>query len=165
MGCRVLTDRFPGAGPLAGIEAALDASTSPLLLVLAVDMPGMSADVLQQLIGQCAKTTGVIPLVDGIIEPLAAVYPKSALPLVADLLAKSVGADVRRLALESRPDGASLRRLPPEREAGRAAKFPSACAFAERCVAVGLARFFDVPLASAGCFVNWNAPADVASND
>src|SRR5258705_13766374 len=30
-GCRVLQDKFPDAGPLAGIERALDATTSPLL--------------------------------------------------------------------------------------------------------------------------------------
>ena len=46
-GCRVLTDKFPDAGPLAGIERALDTMTSPLLLVLAVDLPAMTAEFLQ----------------------------------------------------------------------------------------------------------------------
>jgi molybdopterin-guanine dinucleotide biosynthesis protein A len=35
----VLTDHFKDAGPLAGIERGLDAMTTTLLLVLAVDMP------------------------------------------------------------------------------------------------------------------------------
>lgn len=148
--CPVLKDRFPEAGPLAGIEAALTAAGSSLVLVLAVDMPHMSADVLQQLIGQCTETTGVIPQVDGKIEPLAAVYPKSALPLVTELLANA---------------GASSRRLLPEPEVRRAVKSPSVRAFAERCVAAGLARFVELPATSANCFANWNSPADVAVGD
>jgi len=135
LGCRVLTDRFPGAGPLAGIEVALDAASAPLLLVLAVDMPHMSADVLQQLVGQCTETTGVVPRLAGAIEPLAAIYPKLALPLVMEMLSKP------------------------------AAKSPGARAFAERCVAADLVRFVDAPVDSASCFANWNSPADVAADD
>src|SRR5882672_7158894 len=48
-GCPVLTDRFHDAGPLAGIHSALAATDSLLLLVLAVDLPGMTADFLQKL--------------------------------------------------------------------------------------------------------------------
>jgi molybdopterin-guanine dinucleotide biosynthesis protein A len=165
LGYQVLLDRFPGAGPLAGIEAALAAATSPLVLVLAVDMPHMSVDVLRQLVGQCAETTGAIPRVAGEIEPLAAVYPKSALPLVTELLSKSVAADVRRLTLDDQPDGASSRRLLPEQEVRRAVKSPSARAFAECCVAAGLARFVEFPADQARAFANWNSPADVAAND
>ena len=39
----VLFDLEPGCGPLGGIERALQAANSPLLLVLAVDLPGMTA--------------------------------------------------------------------------------------------------------------------------
>jgi hypothetical protein len=77
----------------------------------------------------------VIPRLAGEIEPLAAVYPKSAWPLVTGLLSKS------------------------------AAKSPSAPAFAEQCVAAGLARFVDFPSSSADGFANWNVPTDVASPD
>jgi molybdenum cofactor guanylyltransferase len=135
LGCRLLTDRFPDAGPLAGIEVALDAASAPRLLVLAVDMPHMSADVLRQLVRQCTETKGVIPRLAGEIEPLAAVYPKSAWPLVTELLSKP------------------------------AATSPSARAFAERCVTAGLARFVDFPASSARCFANWNVPTDAASPD
>ena len=69
-GCHVLRDKFAGAGPLAGIERALDAATSPLLLVLAVDLPEMNVEFLRRL--------GAIPLVDGNVGPLAAFYPTTA---------------------------------------------------------------------------------------
>jgi molybdopterin-guanine dinucleotide biosynthesis protein A len=82
----VLLDKFTGAGPLAGIERALNATTSPLLLALAVDLPEMEAAFLTELLTNCGGNMGVIPSLKGNIEPLAAIYPKSAQPLVEALL-------------------------------------------------------------------------------
>ncbi len=76
-GCRVLLDKFTNAGPLSGIERALDATTSSLLLVLAVDLPEMNMELLQQLAGDCSETCGVIPKLASYVEPLAAFYPKA----------------------------------------------------------------------------------------
>ena len=87
-GNRVLTDKFPDAGPLAGIASALEAMTSPRLLVLAVDLPGMTADFLRTLAEDCPENCGVVPRVHGNLEPLAAIYPKAALPLATALLAE-----------------------------------------------------------------------------
>ena len=84
--CAVLSDRFGDAGPLAGIESALGAMSSELLLVLAVDMPNLGAAPLQAVIARCTENCGGIPRVDNRIEPLAAVYPWSALKLVRELL-------------------------------------------------------------------------------
>lgn len=142
-GCRVLTDRWPEAGPLAGIESALHATTLPLLLALAVDMPHMNADLLRQLAAHCAAATGTIPRVNGAIEPLAAFYPTRTLALVTAMLSNAPGG-------EKSP--------PASRHATRA---PSARAFAERCVAEALARFMDVPPGQAGAFANWNSPDDL----
>ena len=77
-GCRVLLDKFPDAGPLAGIERALDAAKSPLLLVLAVDLPEMTPEFLQRLSAGCSETCGIIPKLAGRVEPLAAYYPNAA---------------------------------------------------------------------------------------
>lgn len=85
-GCRVLQDKFPDAGPLAGIERALAASTSPLLLVLAVDLPKMNADFLRRMEAGCANNFGAIPRMKGNIEPLVAFYPKAAHSLAETLL-------------------------------------------------------------------------------
>ena len=85
-GCRVLSDRFAGAGPLAGIERALAAATGPLLLVLAVDLPALQAALLQRLAAAGGDYLGAIPTVAGRIEPLAAFYPKAAHPLAEMLL-------------------------------------------------------------------------------
>ena len=76
--CPVLHDRFAGAGPLAGIERALDAASAPLVLVLAVDLPNMSASFLRRLAGSCTDGRGVIPRLNSSMEPLVAFYPKCA---------------------------------------------------------------------------------------
>ncbi len=85
-GCRMLADKFPDAGPFAGIERALNATTSSLLLVLAVDLPEMDAEFLQRLLANCSENIGAIPRMNGTIEPLAAIYPKSSQPLAETLL-------------------------------------------------------------------------------
>jgi len=77
-GCRVLPDQFTEAGPLAGVEAALAAATNPLLLVLAVDLPGINAELLLRLKAAGAEKAGAIPRVGKNLEPLAAFYPKTA---------------------------------------------------------------------------------------
>jgi molybdopterin-guanine dinucleotide biosynthesis protein A len=75
---RVITDRFPDAGPLAGIEAALATVTNPLLLVLAVDLPEITREFLLRLRAGCSAHVGIIPRVGKNIEPLVAFYPKSS---------------------------------------------------------------------------------------
>ena len=74
--CPVLLDLEPGFGPLGGIERALHAARLPLVLVLAVDMPNMTAAFLRKLMSRCDALTGAVPKLNGEIEPLAAVYPK-----------------------------------------------------------------------------------------
>ncbi len=84
-GCRVLTDQFPETGPLAGIHAALKDSQQALTLVLAVDLPEMNEMFLRSLL-MAATDRGVIPHVTGQVEPLAAVYPHSALPIAEQMI-------------------------------------------------------------------------------
>ena len=89
-GCCVLQDKYSDAGPLAGIESALNATKSSMLLVLAVDLPGMSTEFLRRLAAGCSETCGVIPKLAGHVEPLAAFYPKATQSLaIAALERKS----------------------------------------------------------------------------
>lgn len=99
-GCRVLVDHFPDAGPLAGIERALDASASPLVLVLAVDMPAMNFPMLRRLLASCTAVRGVIPRTKDGIEPLAAIYPKAAWDKLKLELQQGRAPGVRWLAQE-----------------------------------------------------------------
>jgi len=75
-GITLLSDNFPGKGPLAGVERGLQAIGQGLLLVLAVDMPAIDEPILRRLMASCSKTRGIVPLIEGRPDPLAAVYPK-----------------------------------------------------------------------------------------
>jgi len=141
--CRVLHDQRIEAGPLAGIESALAASSSSLLLVLAVDMPKMQVGLLRQLAARCDEGVGAIPRVEGEIEPLAAFYPRVAVNVIAELF--------------SAPSGSGSRG-----ETSRVwKKSPSATAFAGKCVKCGLAKFVDVAGSETHFFANWNSPKDL----
>ena len=77
----VVYDRYPDCGPMAGIEAALANSSQPAVLVLAVDLPDMSAPFLRRLLQRAAsRGNGIVPKNGDYWEPLAAVYPRSLLP-------------------------------------------------------------------------------------
>lgn len=81
-GPRVVADRVPGLGPLAGLAGALREAAHGLVLVLAVDLPEMRADFLRgRLLAAAGPEEGVVPERDGFFEPLAAVYPRRALAL------------------------------------------------------------------------------------
>lgn len=87
--CPVLLDRETGFGPLGGIERGLDACTSPLLLVLAVDMPNLTVAFLRKLVGRSDRLTGVVPKLKDELEPLAAIYPKRCHAFAFDAIIKS----------------------------------------------------------------------------
>jgi molybdopterin-guanine dinucleotide biosynthesis protein A len=72
----IVEDAFPGCGPLAGIHAALRASGEELNLILAVDMPFVSAELLQYLVEQAAANDALatVPRVEERWQPLCAVY-------------------------------------------------------------------------------------------
>ncbi len=83
-GCIPLADAQPESGPLAGVVSGLRACSTPLLLVLAVDLPRMTSDYLRTLIAECSETRGLVPTG----QPLAAVYPLCALALAERSLAE-----------------------------------------------------------------------------
>jgi molybdopterin-guanine dinucleotide biosynthesis protein A len=85
-GIPCLTD-VPGAeGPLAGILAGLLATGRPRLLVLAVDLPHMTADFFRRLLDGSTDHCGSIPFLDGFFQGTAAVYPRAAIPLAENLV-------------------------------------------------------------------------------
>ncbi len=65
-------------GPMAGIAAALAATTQPRLLVLAVDLPGVTATMLRDWVARTPNALGFVPLGPHGTEPLCALYPRAA---------------------------------------------------------------------------------------
>ena len=87
--CPVLFDLEPGFGPVGGIERGLNECSSPLLLVLAVDLPRMSLLLLRRIREHCEQLTGTVPKLNGQLEPLAAIYPKRCHQFAAAAIAKA----------------------------------------------------------------------------
>jgi molybdopterin-guanine dinucleotide biosynthesis protein A len=77
-----LRDEFLDAGPLAGLHVAIGAAETPLIAVLAVDMPRIDAAWFRWLLTFCRSDRGaVVEHQDG-FEPLAAIYPRDALTTI-----------------------------------------------------------------------------------
>lgn len=89
LGYEVIEDRFPGAGPLAGIEAALAHSEAEWNLITACDMPGLNAVGLRGLLARRAEfpeADVLLPEQGGYAQPLCAVYRTSALGRIREAL-------------------------------------------------------------------------------
>lgn len=67
-----------GSGPLAGLVAGLEAARNELVAVLAVDLPNAHAGVLRRLAWLWRGEPAVVPVVDGRLEVLHAVWTRSA---------------------------------------------------------------------------------------
>jgi molybdopterin-guanine dinucleotide biosynthesis protein A len=87
--------RDGGCGPLGGLAAGMrrladDGFRGPVLLV-ACDMPFLTPKVLTQLAGELARTVGAqaaVPVAGGRLQPLAACYAASVLPVAERLVGR-----------------------------------------------------------------------------
>lgn len=83
----VIPDLYPGLGPLGGIYTGLEASESPLNILVACDMPFLNTELLNYMLGLSPEVDAVIPqLENGMVEPLHAIYSRSCLPKMKELL-------------------------------------------------------------------------------
>lgn len=87
-GATIVVDRVTDAGPLGGLEAALEAAEGRPALFLAVDLPFVTAGLLALLLERLDGWDAVVPVVGGRPEPLCAVYGPGCLPSVAARLAQ-----------------------------------------------------------------------------
>lgn len=76
---RVL-DAWPGAGPLAGIEAGLRLSSRDWVFCLACDLPLASLDLARRLANAAAGHDGAVPRIAGRAHPTCAVYARRTGP-------------------------------------------------------------------------------------
>jgi molybdenum cofactor guanylyltransferase len=79
-------DKRKGMGPLAGIEAGLNASTTERNLVVACDMPFISIDLGKYLLTLLDQYQAAVPENSGQLHPLFAAYRKDVLEAVSKSL-------------------------------------------------------------------------------
>lgn len=72
----MVEDKWKGKGPLAGIHAGLTASKTEKNLIVACDMPFISADLGKVLLDQLFQYQGVVPYIKNQRHPLFAAYRK-----------------------------------------------------------------------------------------
>ena len=83
---QLVPDRHRGRGPLAGLDAGLRAITGDAAVVVACDMPFLNPDVLHHMTSLLEGYDAVVPIVGGRRHALHAVYARTCLPVIGELL-------------------------------------------------------------------------------
>jgi molybdopterin-guanine dinucleotide biosynthesis protein A len=81
-GIHRVTDRVPDSGPLGGLDAALAAARDDCLIIVACDMPFVTAAFLERLVALSDPVDAVVPRTERGYHPLCAVYRRSCHPAV-----------------------------------------------------------------------------------
>lgn len=88
LGIPMAGDIYPNEGSLAGIHAALSHAPTDLVFVVACDMPFISPAVVRHLCGLTDGCDAVVPESPDGIEPLHAIYRRSCLPVMEQMLCR-----------------------------------------------------------------------------
>jgi len=83
---RVVFDRKPNAGPLAGLEAGLHVARNDVLFAVACDMPYVTRAAAEVAVAAARTCDAAIPRHDGLFEPVCGAYRKSALSVISAAL-------------------------------------------------------------------------------
>ena len=83
---RLVVDDLPGYGTLGGIYTGLEAARNEWALVVACDMPFLSAPLLRYMAGLRAGVDAVVPVIEGRPEPTHALYSRRCLPAISQRL-------------------------------------------------------------------------------
>jgi len=83
---KTVSDILPGQGSLGGIYTGLAKSSSFYNLVVAADMPFLNESLLRYMIEKADGYDFVLPRVNGLFEPLHAVYSKNCIAPIKSIL-------------------------------------------------------------------------------
>lgn len=86
-GVRHVADKVPGCGPLGGLHAALTDALGDATVIVACDMPYVSAPLLRYLLELTRGADGVVPRTEDGYHPLCAAYTRACIEPIARRLA------------------------------------------------------------------------------
>ncbi|MGC9470990.1 MAG: molybdenum cofactor guanylyltransferase [Bacteroidales bacterium] len=90
-GCALIPDMIPGTGPLGGILSVMKHRNDDFFLVLSVDLPLVTAAILEQILSLRKSYSLVIPLnSNGTHEPTCACYHRKLLPLMEQMIHQGI---------------------------------------------------------------------------
>jgi molybdopterin-guanine dinucleotide biosynthesis protein A len=84
---RVVADRMPGLGPLAGLCTALEEAKGDATIVVACDMPYVAAPLLDHLLALTHDADADVPRTERGYHPLCAAYTRACLATASSRLA------------------------------------------------------------------------------
>jgi len=86
---RVVPDMYPGLGPLGGLVTAMNQSSSDYIWLVGCDMPYISsaAALAMKMTLEQSDADAIIPVEEGMVHPLHAVYRASSKPIAEEVLA------------------------------------------------------------------------------
>lgn len=95
----IARDAQRSGGPLLGIATALSESRAPLTLMVACDLPYLTAEWLQWFVDRAIRSSAqaVVPVSAEKLEPLAAIYRTECAPIATQLLKRGVRSAVALL--------------------------------------------------------------------
>lgn len=85
---RGVADRVPGCGPLGGVHTALLEATGDATIVIACDMPYVSAPLVRHLLTLALGADAVVPRTESGYHPLCAAYTRACIAPIAQRLAE-----------------------------------------------------------------------------
>ncbi|PKP12179.1 MAG: hypothetical protein CVU09_01415 [Bacteroidetes bacterium HGW-Bacteroidetes-4] len=84
-----ITDAVESIGPLGGLQACLNSSTTEWNILIPCDTPFLSVSLYQQMLQHTTAVDAVIAKhVDGKIEPLIGLYNRCLIPLMEEQIAR-----------------------------------------------------------------------------
>ncbi|MBU0611523.1 MAG: molybdenum cofactor guanylyltransferase [Armatimonadetes bacterium] len=87
---RRVPDELPGTGPLAAMLTGMTAAPADVYLIVAWDMPFVTAELLHYLAAKCQDADAVVPHIGGRNQPLCAAYAASCLPAIEQCVAQGL---------------------------------------------------------------------------
>jgi molybdenum cofactor guanylyltransferase len=88
-----IVDRYANLGPLAGILSAMDTDPQAAWLVVACDLPNLDSETIRHLLDERSAAqpfTAYRSSVDGMPEPLCAIYNPSARRILDEFVAAGI---------------------------------------------------------------------------
>jgi molybdenum cofactor guanylyltransferase len=78
LGVKMVSDHYPGKGPLAGFHAGLMASDYDVNFITACDMPFISGELAAALVNMIDHYDALVPVINGKMQTLCAVFQKKS---------------------------------------------------------------------------------------